>query len=199
VTVAAFEDTCGNLIRIAEVSRGKTDESAHAELHVLARFHAQAGREQEVADALAEVVPPSRAEPGCLAIQPFRAARDPRLFFVTSRWKDESAFDHHATLAHTVRFVERVSAAIDHPLEVNRARLLPYRGSREARSIPRRALRGAPPGRAEEQLRGADDDLVPVRERHLAFHGARADEGAALAPTVSPSGSGIWRPPHSRL
>jgi len=94
------------------------------ELFIFARFHAQTGREEEVADALAAVVPPSRAEPGCLDIQAFRSTQDERLFFVHSRWRDEAAFDLHATLPHTVYFIERVSAAIDHPLEVNRTRLL---------------------------------------------------------------------------
>jgi quinol monooxygenase YgiN len=69
-------------------------------------------------------MPPSRAEPGCLGIGAFRSTRDPQLFFVHSRWRDEAAFDRHAALPHTLRFVERVSAAIDHPLEVERTRPL---------------------------------------------------------------------------
>jgi quinol monooxygenase YgiN len=77
-----------------------------------------------VADALADVMPPSRAEPGCLRIGAFRSTRDPQLFFVHSCWRDEAAFDRHTALPHTLRFVERVSAAIDHPLEVERTRPL---------------------------------------------------------------------------
>ena len=37
------------------------------------------------------------------------------------RWKDEAAFDVHAGLAHTVRFIERVEPLIDHPLDMTRA------------------------------------------------------------------------------
>lgn len=74
--------------------------------------------------ALREVVGPSRGEAGCLGIQAFRSTRDPHLFYVHSRWVDEAAFDRHATLPHTVRFVERVQALIDHPLDVTRAGLL---------------------------------------------------------------------------
>jgi len=106
---------------------GETIARSATELYIFARFHAQAGREQDVADALSEVLPLARAEPGCLGIQAFRASRDPRLFFIHSRWKDEAAFDLHATLPHTVRFIERVSAAIDHPLDVNRTQLLSHR------------------------------------------------------------------------
>ena len=93
-------------------------------LYIFARFHAQAGREQDVAEALREEVPLARAEAGCLSIHAFRATRDLQLFFIHSCWRDEAAFELHATLPHTTRFLERVSAAIDHPLDVTRTRLV---------------------------------------------------------------------------
>ena len=94
------------------------------ELSIFARFHAREGQEANVAAALREVLPASRAEPGCIAIDAFAATRDPRLFYIQSRWIDEAAFDLHATLAHTKRFVERMTPLIDHPFEVTRARVL---------------------------------------------------------------------------
>ena len=98
-------------------SRGR-DEMA---LFIFARFHARPGREGAVAEALFDVLAPSREEPGCLSIHAFRSTRDPRLFYIHSRWKDEAAFEHHAALPHTLRFVERVEPLIDHPLDVTRA------------------------------------------------------------------------------
>jgi quinol monooxygenase YgiN len=94
------------------------------ELFVFARFHARQGHEKEVAAALRNVVGPSRAEPGCLFIQAYRSVREPLLFYVHSRWKDEPAFDIHASLPHTQRFVQQVEPLIDHPLEVARMRAL---------------------------------------------------------------------------
>jgi len=94
------------------------------ELFIFGRFHARPGDERAVEEALRDVVGPSRAEAGCLSIQAFRSARDPRLFYIHSRWVDEVAFDQHAGLPHTVRFIERVQTLIDHPLDVTRARLL---------------------------------------------------------------------------
>jgi quinol monooxygenase YgiN len=94
------------------------------ELFIFARFHARPGNERAVEETLRDVVGPSREEAGCLGIQAFRAIREPRLFYVHSRWVDEAAFDHHAGLPHTVQFVERVQALIDHPLEVTRANLV---------------------------------------------------------------------------
>ena len=91
------------------------------ELFIFARFHALDGKQDAVASALQEVVSSTRAEPGCRAIGAYRSTRDPRLFYIHSRWVDEAAFERHAELPHTVRFLERVQPLIDHPLDVTRA------------------------------------------------------------------------------
>ena len=69
------------------------------ELFIFARFHARPGEEGSLAAALLDVLAPTREEPGCLAIHAFRSSRD---------------------LPHTLRFVERVTAVIDHALDVSR-------------------------------------------------------------------------------
>ncbi len=92
------------------------------ELFIVARFHAREGEEDAVAAAMRDMLGPVRAESGCLTIDAFRSTRNPRLFYVHSRWIDEAAFDIHAELPHTVRFLERVQPLIDHPLDVTRAR-----------------------------------------------------------------------------
>ena len=94
------------------------------ELFIFGRFHASAGNESAVAVALDAVVRPTREEPGCLSIHAFRSIRDPGLFYIHSRWTNEEAFDYHASLPHTVRFIERVAPLIDHPLDVTRAELI---------------------------------------------------------------------------
>jgi quinol monooxygenase YgiN len=95
-----------------------------SELFIFARFHAQEGKQDSVAAAIREVLGPTRLETGCLSIDAFSATQDPRLFYIHSRWKDEAAFDHHAQLPHTQRFVQQVQNLIDHPLEVTRTRAL---------------------------------------------------------------------------
>lgn len=92
------------------------------EVFIFGRFHARSGNEAAVAEALLEVAAPSREEPGCLSLQDFQSIHDPQLFFVHSRWKDEAAFENHARLPHTVRFLERVEPLIDHPLDVSRTK-----------------------------------------------------------------------------
>jgi quinol monooxygenase YgiN len=94
------------------------------ELFIFARFHAREGKEADLAAVLGKQVPFVRTEPGCLMIGAFRSTRDPRLFFIHSRWSDEAAFETHAALANTVQFLERVGPLIDHPLDVTRSRPL---------------------------------------------------------------------------
>ncbi len=90
------------------------------ELHIFARLYAREGQETDVIVAMREVAVPTREEPGCLSVHYYRSIRDPRLFYIQSRWTDEAAFDRHAALPHTERFVEQVEKAIEHPLEATR-------------------------------------------------------------------------------
>jgi len=90
------------------------------ELFIFARFHAREGQEEAVAATLREQVPAARAEPGCLAIAAFRSVRDPRLFWIHSRWSDEAAFEIHAALPRTHRFIARMEHLTDQ-LEVTRS------------------------------------------------------------------------------
>lgn len=70
------------------------------------------------------MVGPTNDEPGCLAVAAYRSVRDPRSFWIHSRWIDEAAFEVHARLPHTVRFLDRVEPLIDHPLDVTRTHLI---------------------------------------------------------------------------
>jgi quinol monooxygenase YgiN len=89
-------------------------------LFIFARFHAREGREEDVAAAMREVIAPTREEPGCIEVASCRSLRDPRSLWIHSRWVDEAAFENHAGLPHTVRFLERVQRLIDHPLDITR-------------------------------------------------------------------------------
>jgi len=73
--------------------------SASGEILVFARLHARSGKQAEVRQAMFEVSGPTRKEPGC------------------PRWKDMVAFERHAELPHTVRFVETVEPLLDHPFK----------------------------------------------------------------------------------
>ena len=93
-------------------------------LFIFARFHAREGQEHAL-EALLRAQPDLvRAEPGCLEMGIYRSVRDPRLFWIHSRWADEAAFNVHANLLDTDRFVERAEQLIDHPFDVTRSQAL---------------------------------------------------------------------------
>ncbi len=75
-------------------------------------------------EALRQVVAPTREEAGCLGIHAFRSTRDRQLFYIHSRWKDEAAFDLHAKLPHTLRFIARVEPLLDHEVVAHRCEVL---------------------------------------------------------------------------
>ncbi|HUP07821.1 MAG TPA: putative quinol monooxygenase [Caldimonas sp.] len=89
------------------------------ELFLFARFHARPGCEQQLRQAILEVQAPTSDEAGCLGYHAFQSVRDPGEYYVHSRWKDRAAFDTHAGLPHTLRFVSVAEQLIDHPLAVS--------------------------------------------------------------------------------
>jgi quinol monooxygenase YgiN len=97
---------------------------ATEQLYIFARFRARQGNQDAVEAALRHVVPPTRAEAGCLALNIFRSTGDPQLFYLHSKWVDEAAFDHHASLPHTLKFVETVGPLIDHEFDLTRTKLM---------------------------------------------------------------------------
>jgi len=50
--------------------------------------------------------------------------RDPRLFWIHSRWVDERAFQKHGTLPHTEWFLKKVDPLLDEPREVSRTEMI---------------------------------------------------------------------------
>lgn len=94
------------------------------ELFTFARFRARAGQEHAVEQLILEGQDGTRKEPGCLSTHVFRSIRDPGLFYIHARWRNEAAFETHAGLPHTVRFIERVEPLIDHPLDVTRTEMV---------------------------------------------------------------------------
>jgi len=90
------------------------------EIYIFARFHVREGMEGEAEKALREVVKASREEAGCVKIEAFRALRGRRVFYIHSTWKDEPAFEYHASLPHTLRFIERMDELVEREFDLTR-------------------------------------------------------------------------------
>jgi quinol monooxygenase YgiN len=91
-------------------------------MHFIVRFRPKSGGEEAFREALFEVVPPTLAEPGCLAIQIFESLREPFEFAIHSEWVDEAAFKRHGQLPHTIRFIQAAERLLTHPVQGLRSR-----------------------------------------------------------------------------
>ena len=61
---------------------------------------ARDGASDAVADLLRQLMPLSRAEPGCVQYDAHRDPDDPDTFFLFERYVDKEAFEAHAASAH---------------------------------------------------------------------------------------------------
>jgi len=90
--------------------------------HFIVRFEPQPGKESAFREEVLRVNAPSRAEPGCLRIDVYESLRKPFVFAIHSEWVDEASFELHATLPHTVQFLEAAETLLTHPVEGLRLR-----------------------------------------------------------------------------
>ncbi len=86
-------------------------------MHFFVRFEPKPGKEDAFREAVIRVNAPSRAEPGCISIEVFESIREPRVFMIHSEWIDEAAFELHAKLPHTVRFLAEAQELLTHAVQ----------------------------------------------------------------------------------
>jgi quinol monooxygenase YgiN len=91
-------------------------------VHFIVRFEPQPGKGADFREELLKVASPSKAEQGCLSFHAFESLREPLKFAIHSEWVDEAAFELHAQLPHTVRFVAAAKDLLTHPIEGLRSR-----------------------------------------------------------------------------
>ncbi len=91
-------------------------------VHFIVRFEPRPGQAAEFREEVLRVVAPSRAEPGCVALHVFESLHEPIQFAIHSEWKDEAAFETHARLPHTVRFIEAAEKLLTHSIAGLRSR-----------------------------------------------------------------------------
>jgi quinol monooxygenase YgiN len=91
-------------------------------VHFFVRFEPRPGKEKEFREELLQVVRPTQAEPGCVAIHIFESLREPFVFAIHSEWVDEAAFERHAQLPHTVRFLQAADELLTHAVQGLRSR-----------------------------------------------------------------------------
>ena len=91
-------------------------------LHFFARFEPLPGSHAQFREELLRVVEASRTEPGCYAIHAFESLNEPPVFAIHSEWADEAAFELHAGMPHTVRFLREAEKLLPQPVQGLRTR-----------------------------------------------------------------------------
>jgi len=91
-------------------------------VHFFVRLEPLAGKAEEFRVEVLRVAASTRGETGCSAIRVFESLREPTVFTIHSEWVDEAAFDTHAQLPHTRRFLEASERLLTHAVEGVRTR-----------------------------------------------------------------------------
>jgi quinol monooxygenase YgiN len=91
-------------------------------VHFIVRFEPRPGMAAAFRDASQQVMAASREEEGCVAFNVFESLHEPTTFAIHSEWADEAAFDIHAELPHTLRFLQAADELLTHPVQGLRSR-----------------------------------------------------------------------------
>ena len=95
-----------------------------ATVHVVARFVAKPGKEEELKGVLSALIAPSRREIGCYQYDLLRNPTDPRDFCFVERWDHESAFEQHSATAHVTTGMAQALELVETPPDVRRYHIL---------------------------------------------------------------------------
>ncbi|MFD6183075.1 putative quinol monooxygenase [Streptomyces goshikiensis] len=102
-----------------------TDTLPSRPLIALARVKAKPSQREPLQRALAALVEPSRAEPGCFAYTLFELHDEPGTFYVRETWADREALDFHRATPHFQAFADRFDELLEEPIHLTRLREIP--------------------------------------------------------------------------
>ncbi|ANF59059.1 putative quinol monooxygenase [Halotalea alkalilenta] len=80
---------------------------------VITTIVAKPGYEQEVEEALREVVPPSRIDDGCEFYALNRDFKRPSAFYILEQWRDQEAISRREEQSHFKRLIEALEGKIE--------------------------------------------------------------------------------------
>jgi quinol monooxygenase YgiN len=92
-----------------------------AKVHVIARFVASQGKENQLRVLLQSMVTPTRAESGCESYELYESDTQGR-FYLNETWESRAALDRHLATPHFERLKRTGAELVKEPFEVNIAR-----------------------------------------------------------------------------
>ena len=93
-------------------------------LTVIARMKAKHGMEEQLKQELLALIPPTRAEDGCINYDLHQSAQDSSRFLFHENWESEGHLKSHSQSEHLKRFRARAAEMLDGPAEIETGRAL---------------------------------------------------------------------------
>lgn len=87
---------------------------------IIARISSKADAARQVADILTALVPPSRAEAGCLGYELFQDDECPQDFMTVEAWADGQAADAHLATPHVAEAIAKAASLLAQPPVIHR-------------------------------------------------------------------------------
>ena len=92
-----------------------------AKVHVIARFVAREGKENQLRALLQGMLIPTRAESGCELYELYESDLRGR-FYLNETWESQAALDRHMATPHFKRLERTGGELVKEPFEVNLAK-----------------------------------------------------------------------------
>jgi quinol monooxygenase YgiN len=89
-----------------------------AKVHVIARFVASQGKENQLGALLQGMLTPTRAESGCESYELYESDARGR-FYLTETWESQAALDRHLATPHFEHLKKTGAELVEEPFEVN--------------------------------------------------------------------------------
>src|SRR5277367_2878909 len=89
-----------------------------AKVHVIARFVASEGKENQLRALLQGMLAPTRAESGCELYELYESDARGR-FYLSETWESQAALDRHMATPHFERLNKTGAGLVEEPFEVN--------------------------------------------------------------------------------
>jgi quinol monooxygenase YgiN len=91
---------------------------ASKQVTVVVRLRAKAGMETRVYQELANLLPPTRRENGCLNFDMHQSPNDPALFLFHENWESEEDLKRHFETPHIRRWIHEAESMLAEPMEL---------------------------------------------------------------------------------
>jgi quinol monooxygenase YgiN len=107
-----------------------------AEVHVIARFVARKGKEEQLRALLQSMLAPTQAEPGCKVYELYESDSNGRYYFYET-WESQAALEQHAATPHFKRLEQTAPELVKEPFEVDTLKqILDAPSAQASHSVP---------------------------------------------------------------